>query len=262
MTEKEDRLLEAQMTDKAAQCSDRYMITVSSFLDPHGRSLVEKQIKSGQLSAARCCFYGGYPDAERVTAVFLPDYIEGSVEEHFENVPEDNPLSVLRCSLKKGSPALSHRDYLGALMGLGIRRESTGDILVRKDGADIIVLKEMAPYIMTNMEKAGRARLEFQELPVQELIVPELHRTELVQSVSSLRLDNMLSAAFGLSRGKAGEAVSAGIVFVNGATASKPEKPLSEGDKLVLRGKGKAIFRSVKGTSSKGRTIVVIEKFI
>lgn len=92
---------------------------------------------------------------------------------------------------------LTHRDYLGSLMGLGIKRESTGDILVRKDGADIIVLKEMASFIMMNMDKAGRARLQFEEVPVSELIVPEFHRIEVTESVSSLRLDNVLSAAFG-----------------------------------------------------------------
>lgn len=189
------------------------------------------------------------------------EYIEAQPSEYFRNEPDDDPLTVLRVTLKKGAPVLTHRDYLGSLMGLGIKRESTGDILVRKDGADIIVLKEMASFIMMNMDKAGRARLQFEEVPVSELIVPEFHRIEVTESVSSLRLDNVLSAAFGLSRGKAGEAVSAGIVFVNGVTVSKPEKQVTEGDKLVIRGRGKAVFKEIKGTSSKGRTIIVIEKY-
>ncbi len=261
MTEKEDRMLEAQIRDRARQCSDRYMITSTNFLDPHGKSIVESLLKTGELGAARCGFYGGYDDAERTLAVFLPEYIEEDVKEYFAAEPEEEPLTVLRVNLKKGSPVLSHRDYLGALMGLGIKRESVGDILVRRDGADIIVLKEMASFISMNMDKAGRVRLQFQEIPVSELIVPEMHRTEVTESVSSLRLDNMLSSAFGLSRGKALEAISAGIVFVNGTTASKPEKKLNEGDKLVLRGKGKAVFKEIKGVSNKGRTIVIIEKY-
>lgn len=261
MTEKEDRLLEAQIQDRIRRCSDRYMITTSAFLDPRGRSLAEKVIRAGGSPGVRSGFYGGYPDAERVIAVFLPEYIQNPVSEYFEKEPEENPLTVLRVTLKKGAPQLTHRDYLGALMGLGIRRESTGDILVRRDGADLIVLKEMGDFIRMNMDKAGRARLEFEEIPVSELQVPEMHRTEVTESVSSLRLDNVLGAAFGLSRGKALEAISAGIVFVNGATASKPERQVHEGDKLVLRGKGKAIFREVKGTSSKGRIIIALEKF-
>lgn len=261
MTEKEDRLLEALLQDRARQCSDRYMITTSHFLDPHGRSLAQNMLRTGELGSARCGFYGGYDDAERALAVFMPEYIETQPSEYFRNEPDDDPLTVLRVTLKKGAPVLTHRDYLGSLMGLGIKRESTGDILVRKDGADIIVLKEMASFIMMNMDKAGRARLQFEEVPVSELIVPEFHRIEVTESVSSLRLDNVLSAAFGLSRGKAGEAVSAGIVFVNGVTVSKPEKQVTEGDKLVIRGRGKAVFKEINGTSSKGRTIIVIEKY-
>jgi len=261
LTEKEDRLLEAQVQDRARQCSDRYMMTTTSFLDPHARSIVERLLRSGQLGSARCGFYGGYPDAERVLAVFLPDYIDAPADKYFSSEPDEDPLTVLRVNLKKGAPVLTHRDYLGSLMGLGIKRESTGDILVRKDGADMIVLREMAQFIMMNMDKAGRARLEFEEVPVSELKVPEQHRTEVTESLSSLRLDNVISSAFGLSRGKALEAISAGIVFVNGVTASKPEKQVSEGDKLVLRGRGKAVFKAIKGTSSKGRTIIIIEKY-
>lgn len=261
MAEKEDRMLEALIRDRARQCIDRYMITATSFLDPHGRALAEKILKTGEAGSARFGFYGGYPDAERALAVFLPDYIEMSPYDYFRSEPDEELLSVLRTELSKGSPALTHRDYLGALMGLGIKRESTGDILVRNDGADIIVLKEMAEYIMMNMYKAGRSHIRFEEVPVSELIVPEQHRVEMTESVSSLRLDNMISAVFGLSRGRAAEAISAGIVFVNGAAASKPEKKVAEGDKLVLRGRGKAVFSEIKGTSSKGRTIVVIEKY-
>jgi RNA-binding protein YlmH len=237
------------------------MITTSSFLSPHGRSIAEKMFRSGEAGSVRYGFYGGYADAERVLAVFLPEYIEKTPEEHFKDEPDDNPLTVLRVTLKKGSPELTHRDYLGSLMGLGITRESTGDILVRKDGADIIVLKEMAPFIMMNMEKAGRARLIIEEVSISDLTVPETHRTEVTESVSSLRLDSIVSAAFGLSRGKASEAISGGIVFVNGVTVTKPEKQLSEGDKIVLRGRGKAVFTAVKGTSSKGRTVIVLEKY-
>lgn len=261
MTEKDDKMLEAQIRDRARQCSDRYMITSTNFLDPHGKSIAQSLLKTGELGSARCWFYGGYGEAERALAVFFPEYIEDAADVYFAAEPEDEPLTVLRVSLKKGSPELSHRDYLGALMGLGIKRESVGDILVRRDGADIIVLKEMASFIIMNMDKAGRARLNFEEIPVAEIIVPEAHRTEVTESVSSLRLDNVVSTVFGLSRGKALEAISAGIIFVNGVTASKPEKKVNEGDKLVMRGRGKAVFKEVKGVSSKGRTIVVIEKY-
>ena len=250
----------ALLEDRIIQCSDRYMITTGNFLDMRQRSLAEKMLQTKK--GVRYGFYGGFEDASRVVAVFLPEYIDQECAPYFAENPDDDPLVVLRASLKKGSPELSHRDYLGALMGLGIKREMSGDILVRKDGADIIVMREMAQFIQTHMEKAGRARIDFSEVPVSELIVPEAHIKEMVESVASMRLDNVISAVFDLSRTKAAEAIDAGIVFVNGIEIQKAEKQVKEGDKLVLRGKGKAVLKSIDGKSSKGRTIIKLDRYI
>lgn len=257
---KEDRLMLAMLEDRRMQCSDRYMITTGYFLDMRQRTLAENMLKGSR--GARYSFYGGYDDASRVAAVFLPEYIEQDAAEYFSDNPDDDPLIILRANLKKGSPELSHRDYLGALMGLGIKREMTGDILVRPDGADIIVMREMASFIQMHMEKAGRARIDFEEIPVSQLIVPEAHVKELTESVASLRLDNVVSAVFDLSRTKAAEAISGGIVFVNGMEVQKAEKQVKEGDKLVLRGKGKAVLKSIEGKSGKGRTIIKLDRYI
>ncbi len=257
---KEDKLILAQLEDKIVQCNDRYMITTGYFLDMRQRSIAEKLLQYKQN--VKYGFYGGFEDASRVIAVFLPEYIETDVVTHFEENPEDNPLVVLRGILSKGSPELSHRDYLGALMGLGIKREMTGDILVRPDGADIIVMREIASFIQMHMEKAGRARIDFKEVPVRELIIPEVRIKEMIESVASLRLDNVISAVFNLSRSKAVEAIEAGIVFVNGMEVLKAEKHVGEGDKLVLRGSGKAVLKNIEGKSSKGRTIIKINRYM
>lgn len=257
---KEDKLMLAMLEDRRIQCSDRYMITAGNFLDMRQRTLAEKMFQSSK--GARYSFYGGFEDASRVIPVFMPEYIEQDASEYFAENPEDDPLIILRASLKKGAPELSHRDYLGALMGLGIKREMTGDILVRPDGADIILMREMASYIQMHMEKAGRARLDFEEIPMSELIVPEAHVKEIVESVASMRLDNVISAVFSLSRTKAAEAIDSGIVFVNGIEIQKAEKQVKEGDKLVLRGKGKAVLKSIEGKSSKGRNIIKLSRYL
>ena len=250
--EKEDRILLSRTEELAASCRQRYMITSSEFLDLRQRSLVQNQMtRAGERKAG---FYGGYEDAERVVAVYLPDYMEGTPAEHFAEDPEDDPLAVLRLKKKKGAPALSHRDYLGALMGLGIRREVTGDILVREDGADLIVLRSMAEYIGANLMQAGRSGLSAEEVPVRELIIPASDAKEKHVSVASLRLDSVLGAAFGLSRAKALETVRSGIVFVNGLEVQKPDYTVEEGDKIVLRHKGRVVLRSVGGKTGKGRT--------
>lgn len=260
MESKEDKLLLAQIEDKIRQCSDKYMMTNSLFLDMRQRSLTEAMLRTKK--GARYGFYGGYGDAERVIAVFLPDYIDAEPIDYFHENPEENPLTLIRVSLKKGSPSLSHRDYLGSIMGLGLKREMTGDILVRESGADIIVLKEIAGFLASNMQKAGRAALDIKELPVSELIAPEAKRREITESVASLRLDNVISAAFGIARSKASEAVGSGLVFVNGIEALKNERQVKEGDKLVLRGKGKAVLKKAGGATRKGRIIITIERYL
>lgn len=256
-TKKDDKILIARADELADACEDRYMITHTEFLDLRQRSLVQSRLS--RRGGIKYGFYGGFEDAERVIAVFMPDYIiEDSPAEHFLAEPDDDPLTVLRLTKKKGSPALSHRDYLGALMGLGIRREVTGDILVRDDGADVIALRSIADYIENNMFQAGRSSLDVEEVPVSGLIVPESKARERHASVASMRLDSVTGAAFGLSRAKAADAVRGGIVFVSGLEITKPDHIIKEGDKIVLRHKGRVIVKSIDGSSSKGRTHVTL----
>ena len=155
----EDDLLLAGIEDKIDQCERYAMLTHSAFLD----------LRQGALARAYCvkrrglqvCFYGGYGEAERVIAAFFPDYLslpteKGRLSWLAEN-EEDNPLTVLRVK-KDPFHTLTHRDYLGALMGLGIKREMVGDLLVTENGCDIILLKSVAPYLKDNLTQAGPAR--------------------------------------------------------------------------------------------------------
>ena len=144
MTENE-RLL-ALISDKILQSERAYMLTHTNFL-----SLAER-------SAARACckehgahihFYGGYPDAERTVLFVLPDYMEA--DEHFPS-EEDEVLCVLSCRTSAGSKALTHRDYLGSLLSLGLEREVIGDILVCENGAGVAFSEEKAKEILLERE--------------------------------------------------------------------------------------------------------------
>ena len=128
---REDQLLSAILRDKFRQCEKRSCHTWSGFLTPAEAAEAESVCRS---LGADFVLEGGYEDAERRICVFRP--------KEFWDEPE--PLKVLRISVLKGSPALSHRDYLGSLLGLGIERSVVGDILVREDGADAVVLSDMA----------------------------------------------------------------------------------------------------------------------
>lgn len=281
INEKNDRILLANLEDKMRQADEWYTVTNSSFFDMRERSLAVRQCRE----KCRCgyAFYGGYEDAERKVAVFYPrELIENEnenenknesenedknknarrIEDYFRDEPESCPLTIIRASLKKGSPQLGHRDYLGSLMGLGIRRDVIGDIIVHDDGADIVVLKEMADFLAMNYSKASRANLIISEVSITEIRPSKVQIVQKDESVASLRLDAMISAAFRISRGKSAEAIKAGLVYVSDVCEKKTDKIVDLGDKLVLRGKGKAVVKNIGRTTDKGRTIVTIARYM
>lgn len=261
----EDKLLIAKIEDKARLCSENSMITNSGFLDMHERSVVSEMRL--QYPDIRMLFYGVFDGAERNVAVFLPEYIEAENEEElngfFAENPDDNPLAVIELEKDKFSPALSHRDYLGALMGLGIRREMTGDIIVGENGCKMAVLEKIAPFIAENMSKAGRGTLKAKIIPLSQ--VGESEKVTGIPdsfTVSSMRLDSVVKNAFRVSRGDASAAIESGTVFVNDIECTKPDKKISAGDKIVFRRKGRIIVEDCSSVSKKGRIIVEITKFV
>ncbi len=247
--EKEDKYLMGQIEDKISQAEAGYMVTSTGFLDPHSHSLAERVCKSTGTAGITKVFTGGYEEAERVIMVCLPDYADLAET-------EEELLMVIEAKSKPGSRQLRHGDYLGSLTGLGLDRSVIGDILVRPDGADIIVLREIAEFLMTNYAKAGKSELTLREKSIRELIIPEGTKTEQSDTVASLRLDNIVASAFGLSRANAQEAIRRGIVFVNSREVLKTDSPVEEGDRIVLRGKGRVAIKEIGGTSRKGRIYV------
>lgn len=260
----EDKILIAKTEDKARQCSDNSMVTSTVFLDMHERSVV-----SGMrlpYPDVKTVFYGGFDEAERTVAVMLPEYIEANDFEslcaYFDECPENNPLMIVEVEKDKFSPALGHRDYLGALMSLGIKREVTGDIIVSEAGCKIAVLAHMADFIAENLSKAGRGSLKAKTLqPVHGGSGEKAGGEEESFTVSSMRLDSVVKNAFRISRSDACAGIESGVVFVNDVECMKADKKIGEGDKIVFRRKGRIIVRDCSSVSKKGRIIVKIEKF-
>lgn len=257
----EDKLLLAKIRDRERQCSDNSMITNSVFLDMRERSIVA----SSHLDT-NMIFYGGFEDAERTVCVFLPDYVEArdlqELFEYFEDCPEADPVAIIEIEKDKFSPALSHRDYLGALMGLGIKRELTGDIIVSENGCKMAVLEKIAPFIVENLDKAGRGTLKAKIIPSGEARKgTKAVGTPDSFTVSSMRLDSVVKNAFRVSRGDACTAIEAGLVFVNDLECVKPDKKICGGDKVVFRRKGRIIVNDCSSVSKKGRIIVEITRF-
>ena len=255
---REDSLLLARIDDLHRMCVQQYSITCSDFLDLRQRSLVESEYRYDESLR----FYGGFDDAERCIAVFVPDYIEEDIARYFEENEDECPVALMKVNTARGNGKLTHRDYLGSMTGLGIRREKTGDILVREDGADIFILKDVADFLRYNYDKAGRTPIKVEIVPAGEAVTVKQEFKVITDTVASLRLDSVLSSAFGISRAKAQEAVRRGIVFVNSSLCEKPDCQVREGDRFVIRGKGKARLAETGGKSRKDRIYIKVEKYI
>lgn len=255
----EDQLLYAHALDKKRSCSDLSMVTYTSFLDLHQKSVIaplERELNAD----IHTIYYGGYDGAERVIAVFVPSFFEANKADALENIWE-NPVNLLRIDKDKFSK-LNHRDYLGSLMGLGIKRELLGDIIVDDNGCFVICMSSVSEFICQNLFSAGRGTLNVKPVGFERLSETEDHFEIINCFISSPRLDNLVAAAFDVSRSLAVQAIEKGIVFVDGYEVNKPDKYVQDGSKIVFRKKGKVIFDCIDGKSKKGRLHIRIKKYL
>lgn len=250
-----DKLIKAKIEDRILQCRDGYYVTSTGFLDSHEQSVAGSLAK--HAAGVRTLLYGGYEDAERRMLVCMPADIPMRAEDAVEGL-----IQVLRVSRPAGSRELTHRDYLGSILGLGIERRLVGDILVRDDGADIFIVPEIGNFLLQEYIQAGRCSVRTELADVADAVIPEL-RTEMISdTVSSVRLDSVVASAFRISRSKAADAVRKGMVSVDHAECLKPDAGVNEGSAIVLKGKGKAVLAETGGESRKGRIRIKIKKYI
>ena len=156
--DKEDRLLLAKVLDRAEQSHSRNIPASTDFLSPQQRVMAQELLHLAGIPETAYAALGGYEGAERTILLFLPDWLEA------EDAQSQSPLRFLRASFRK-EYHLTHRDFLGSLMGMGIVREKVGDILVGEDEADLIVLDSVASFLLESWISAGRAKLTVSEIP-------------------------------------------------------------------------------------------------
>ena len=197
------------------------------------------------------CFDGGYPDAERRVLCIEPEYCDA-----------DSPVCCVQlcCRAQAGAALPAHKDYLGSLMGLELRREALGDIVLPEDQpgtAYVFALEHAAQLICQELCAAGRTQLTTRLLEPGEIPdFPAVQREMRTATVSSLRLDAVLAAMLHCSRGVAVELITAGRVEINHLPADKPHAPVYEGDVFTVRGKGRFGLTALPGKSKKNRLII------
>ena len=248
----EDRVLLAKLWDKIQAGIRRCIIANTCFLSPREQEMARYLFGS----EPGLQFFGGYEDAERKMLVFLPEYLEESCL-----LDAESPIVCLRATYFEDD-CLSHRDFLGALMGEGIARETVGDICVGKGSCDFFVTAEIAPYIEQNFLSAGRTRLHLSRVSLPDARIPEPEIREVRDTVASLRLDSVISSGFRIGRSLASQYISAGKAAMDGLPCDKPDKAVSEGMKISVRGLGKIKLASVGGKTKKDRISVVIHRYV
>ena len=248
----EDRVLLAKLWDKITAGMRKNIPANTCFLSPREQEMANYLFGCPE----GLHFFGGYPDAERKMLVHLPDYLEESAL-----YEEDSPCICLRAAFFQGDSP-SHRDFLGALMGAGVARETVGDICVGEGSCDFFVTAEIAPYLLQNFTSAGRTKLHLEQIPLTDACIPEPEVKEIKDTLASLRLDSVISSGFRIGRSLAAQYVTSGKAAMDGLPCEKPDKPVSEGTKISVRGLGKIKLVKVNGKTKKDRISVVIHRYV
>lgn len=247
----EDRMLFAKLYDRLTGAERKNIPGVTGFLSPREQVLTRRLLPDLELH-----FFGGHASAERNVCCWLPDYLDEAWL-----TGEDSPIAAVRATYFE-KDALTHRDFLGSLMGLGVKRETVGDIYVGTGTCDLLVTREILPFVLQNLTGAGRTKLHAVQIPLEALSLPQAEIKELRDTVSSLRLDSIVGSGFGLARGKAAALIESGKVSLNDLPCLKPDKLLTEGDKVSARGFGKLVLSQVGGRTKKDRISIILQKYL
>lgn len=249
----DEKLLLAKVLDQADLSLKKHMVSYTEFLDPAMCVLVCTLLKNVRELDFRT--FGGYDEAERKMIALFPDYF-------FE---EDIafPISAVRIIYNpKFSSGLSHRDFLGSILALGIERSRIGDIVVLDDEAYCFAEDDIASYISANLEKAGRTKVKAEKAVLSEIRLPEKKMDIKNVTVSSLRADTVFGAVFRKSRSEAQELIRGEKASVNWTAVKSVSDNIAEGDVLSLKGSGRGKLIEVGGTTKKGRLVITVGRYV
>lgn len=250
ISDNELKMFMAKGFDRAAAAEKRREALFSDFADPYKvMTLVNLLNKHTDLTVKA---FGGYEGAERLMAGFYPEYAEERV---FPIVPVCVSYNMTY------SKKLSHRDFLGSVLGLGIERSKIGDIVLSEGTAVIFCADCVADFVAVSLEQVGHTKVKAEIKEDISEYVKAVPIKETVKTAASERADAVLSAAFNISRAAASEAVKSGKVFVNWVPLTSGSKKLSEGDVITIRGKGRIKLLEFIGNTKKDKLIIKIQKF-
>lgn len=246
----EDRMLGSHILDKCEQVLKYHKTQATDFLNPYEVEIALPLIE--QIAEINFKKEGGYPRAERKRIVIFPEYL-------FPDLVEKQ-IKIYQLNGNFSFQKLTHRDFLGALMGLGLQRKMIGDILVHSESAQIIVAAEIQDIIELKLDKVHQVPVDIKEIEESEIIKPVQHEKEIMTTVASMRLDAVASSGFGDSRNKMSRDIAGEKVKLNWKIESNPAAEVEIGDLISVRGRGRVKVEEQRGISNKGRIKLTLKR--
>ncbi len=247
---KEDELFAARILDIAVQAEQKMYPKFTMFLDERQTYLADLQLRKNHCS--NYLFFGGYKGAQRQMLGVFPGYMEPD--------PGAYPIVGLKLTYRK-EEKLSHRDFLGSFMALGVKREVLGDILVGEGQTVVCLYEKQFDYFTDNLRKIGRVGVTLTSSDLNDVsYTPSFRKIE--GTVASMRLDSIVSLAVGVSREKAAERIRAGLVMLNYAVVETVSVLVKPGDIFSVKGTGKFVLTEEIRETKKGRLYLTINQYI
>lgn len=247
---REDELFAARVSDAVRQADRKMVPKFTMFLDERQIALAQMQLRREHCS--NYMFFGGYEGAQRQMLGVFPDYRE----------PDAGlfPIAGLAVSFRK-EERLTHRDFLGSFMALGVKREVVGDILVEEGQAVVCLYEKQFDYFTDNLKTVGRAGVSPGRADLKGLSYQPSFR-QITGTVASLRLDSIVSLALGTSREKAAEKIRAGLVTLNHFISDSVSAGVQPGDVFSVKGSGKYLLSDDIRETKKGRLFLTVNQYI
>ena len=240
-----------KIADKILYVNKNYTPAVTEFTNPYVAELCLPIIKNYDVKFE---IFPSFEHGERKVFVLYPDYLE--------TIDKDEFITGLRVNNRSKFKVLNHKDYLGALMSLGIDRNKTGDIFVYEDYADIVIHSDISDYIMYNLDKIGHNKIEVERIKVDNVNFKEQEHVILNITSSSMRIDNIAKHIINKSREIASEMIRAGNVKVNWQVQEKISSEIKENDMISISRYGRYKISKLSGLTKSGKYKVEIKHYV
>lgn len=247
----DEQILGRHVLDLARRAWETNRPQTTDFFDPYERKVAQSVL--GNIPEIGSLYQGGYRQAERARLVIYPQFYLTEI------IP--SALRVLHATGNFSFQEVSHGDYLGSILGTGLKRGKIGDLILLEGGCQAIVASEVADYLLSNWTQVGKVSITLKEIDEEQLAVEPERIKEIRGTVASLRLDAVAAEGYGTSRSKMVREIKGERVKLNWKPVSNPALTIAEGDVLSIRGRGRVVVSVVGGQTRKGRTSIVLHRY-